>query len=682
MPVQYNDEQREIIEHVEGPILAASVAGAGKTAALVGRVVRLLEKGIDPKRILAGTFSRRAAREMQERLDAQLGPRSGARIGTFHSVALEILRHEIPDFDSWEINDGRYHLIVKQVTGWGEMEWKEADPTVIERFISLCQCDLASPDSPEAAALAEKIWKARRKPDAIPAKLLEAYARAEIAREEKHILTFDAMMMGAVKRLQQDPAMLARWRARADFVMADEGQDNNAAQHELARLLAFEHENYMLVGDPAQNIYSWRGARPERLVQFLKEWPRGKVVYMNRNYRCGSAIITLANRSLVAMPETTRLPMLMKAERKVGGVVTARRYVDYDEEAAALATRIKVETTGTAARSLRSYAVLYRTAAQSRALEEAFLAERVPYHLHSGVNFYERAEVSDLLAYLRIATGRGSAEAAARCLNRPFRYIGKATLQKVEAEAQKPHADRSWPAVVRRTAALPGLQSRQVESLLTWALLIEECAKRIAFTTAAPDKAAGKPVALLELILTKTKYTEWLQKEEGEETTENSKVSNVRELVRVAAKFASVEEFLAFVDETIQKAKDAARSGEQVDSVTFVTLHSSKGLEWPVVFLIGLNERVLPHARAEDPDEERRLFYVGITRARDELHLSCVREAVVSGRVVPLEPSSFLDEIEVEPEDFVPGAPAVPLSVAAGEAEVLAIEAANAEGSA
>lgn len=657
MAVAFNPEQQEVVEHVQGPILVASVAGSGKTAALVGRVARLVEKGIDPKRILAVTFSRRAAREMQERLDARLGPRSGARIGTFHSVALEILRGETAEFESWEVNDGRYHLLVKQVTGWNEMEWKEADPSVIERFISLAQCDLATPESETAREIAEKIWTARRKPDAIPVKLLEAYQRAEDARREKRILTFDAMMMTAVLTLQSDPAALARWRARWDFVLADEGQDNNGAQHEMGRLLAFLHKNYMLVGDPAQNIYSWRGARPTRLMLFKEEWPGAKVVYMNRNYRCGARIIAVANRVLTAMPEATRLPMLMKAERGTEGALSARRYVDYDEEAGAIADRIRVETTETAGatrRALRNYAVLYRTAAQSRALEEAFLAARVPYHLQSGLNFYERAEVADLLAYLRIASGAGTSEAVSRCLNRPFRFIGKATLAKVEAEARIPHADMTWPSVVRRTAASGGLQSRQVESLLGWAALMEECAKRIGFTTANPDKPAGKPVALLELILSRTKYTEWLQKEEGEET-ENSKVSNVRELVRVATKFASVAEFLAFTDETLRKAKEAARSGEQVDSVTFITMHASKGLEWPTVFLVGINERVLPHSRAEDPDEERRLFYVGVTRARDELHLSCIREAVVSGRVVPLAPSVFFDEIEVTPEDYVPG---------------------------
>jgi len=407
-----------------------------------------------------------------------------------------------------------------------------------------------------------------------------------------------------------------------------------------------------VVGDEFQTIYEWRGASPLLFREFPTRWPGTKVVGMARNYRCGSAIIAVANRALEALGST--LPMI--AERGTEGAVTCLEFSDFDTEARSIAARVKTETAD--GRKYGDFAVLYRTQAQSRGLEEAFLAERIPYVIQNGCNFYERAEVSDLLSYLRIAVGQGQVADITRCLNRPFRFLGKAFLARVEAAAVGKVVEGTptrWTDIVRSVLTQTGLQSRQVSSAATWCDLLEQVERRAKAwkpeSTINSSGLDGTPAGLLELVSTRTGYCDYLLKEEGEESMENSRVSNVRELIRVATRFRSVEEFLAFVDDTIAKAKEAARKSESVDAVTLSTLHSSKGLEWPVVFMIGVNEGILPHARSDNPQEERRLFYVGVTRARDELNLSCVRTAVIGGKVRPMNPSPFLREAELTPED-------------------------------
>lgn len=639
----YNPEQLEVVEHELGPLVVNAVAGSGKTKAVVGRIERLIAKGVPAKRILAVTFSRAAAMEMNERLQ-QVAPRSGARVGTFHSLALELLSTELPDFDSWELSEPRSRLILKQVLGWQEMDWKKADVTVCEGYISRCKCDLAGPGTERARDLAAMLYRARRKADSEPDKLLRAYERYEELRKEKRILTFDAMLMEAVLLLRDQINVRTRWQAKYDHVIADEGQDSNLAQVTMAELLSTVHTNYMAVGDEYQRIYSWRGALEGTLLRFSARWPGATVVGLARNYRCGKAIIAVANRTLAALG--SQLPMI--AERSLEGVVTCRVYADFDAEAVRVARDILDRSTGWSLDPnqppcrLRDFAVLYRTQAQSRALEEAMLGARIPYTLKAGCNFYERAEVSDLLAYLRIAAGAKEVDHVVRCINRPFRFLGKAFLAKIEEVAQK--TGLTGTAVVRAVVNSFGVQARQEASALSWCGLVEEVAKRIANT-----RSPAGPASLLELILTQTEYLEWLMREEGDETTENSRVSNVRELIRVAARFQSAQELLAFVDTTIEAARTAARENRSIDAVTLSTLHGSKGLEWRCVHMVGVNEGILPHARSEEPSEERRLFYVGVTRARDELHLSCVRSAVINGKVRAIAPSPFLAEAQLTP---------------------------------
>jgi DNA helicase-2/ATP-dependent DNA helicase PcrA len=656
--LQYNAEQQRVVDHTLGPMRAIAVAGSGKTAAVVGRIIALIRKGVDPSRILAMTFSRRAAREMNERLRRELRG-VPCRVGTFHSVALQILKSEIPQYESWTIAEAKYRLCIKMAVGYGEMEWKEADITVLEAFISRCFCALVTPEDGRLEDMAQALYQKRRKPDSIPRKLIQAYTRAEEIRKSQNLLTFDAMLTEAAIMLRDQKDVRDRWASRWDYVIADEYQDSNPAQITVAEALAVHHRNYCGVGDPGQTIFTWRGAEPAALVHFDRTWPDAKTVVMNRNYRCGRSIIALANKVLDGMDPAQRLPVSMVAERALEGVITATEHEDFDNEAQAIVSRVVSEQ---GSRKHREFAVLYRTQAQSRALEEAFLAARVPYVMPGGTNFYERSEVSDLLAYLRLAAGKGDSSDVTRCLNKPFRFLGKAFLHRVELEAEKP-IRRTWTEVVRTVLDEPGIQSRQRDSALSWCALIDEVARRLAafnpesLVNATTDD--GTPAGLLELILARTGYADWLRKEEGDETVENSRLSNVRELVRVSTKFRSVREFLGFIDETIAKAKQAAKLDEDVDAVTFITIHGSKGLEWPVVFVIGLNEGILPHARSDDHEEERRLLYVAVTRARDELHLSCVDRAVVGGKVRQLSPSPFLIEAGVQIE--VPNANPVKL---------------------
>jgi DNA helicase-2/ATP-dependent DNA helicase PcrA len=650
-----NPEQREIALHDEGPLLAAAVAGSGKTHALVIRVAYLVGvRGVPASRVLAVTFSRKGADEMNERLDELLGKGSGARIGTFHSLAYEILRKE-GKCDGWTVDDrDRYRYCIKDAVGFRELKWKQADVTLIAHYISLCKCDLARPYSERSVEIAEEFRAKNPGPKTNVQRLLAAYERAEELRREKQLLTFDDMLFDAVELLQKDEGVRSRWASRWSYVLQDEAQDQNLGQLLIGELLAKDHRNYMLVGDPAQTIFTWRGARPEKLLGFEEEWGAKKII-MHRCYRCAPEVIEVANRVLLSMDPETRLDTEMTAEKTASGDVTCTGYGDLDEEGAGIAARIK-ELLSDGKVQPKDIAVLYRTNAQSRAPEEGLLTERVPYRIIGGVNFYERKEVKDLLGYLRLAEGRGDLDDVRRCINAPFRYLGKAFVTKVtdaakdaRRRAKKSNGRVSWPGVVRRAAEAAGIQRRQQYNAEDWADIIENLHARINAPDAA-DNPEAKPAKILEDIVRSTGYVDWLTRDEGEETTENSRVSNVRELVRAAYKFPSVAELLDYVDTTIEASKEQRKGNEpSPNKVTLTTLHRSKGLGWPVVFVIGANEDILPHARAEELEEERRLFYVGCTRAMDALHVSCVAEAAIGNQVRGLAPSRFLDEAGLSP---------------------------------
>lgn len=627
-----NPEQRDVVEHVRGPILVGAVAGAGKTTALVARIANLVEThDVDPRRILAVTFSAKAAGEMNERLRGMIGE-TDARVGTFHSLANQIVREEklAPGYRLDERD--RYRTIIKDVLGFRGMRWDSADLTTVSAYIGRAKASCALPGTPAALEVARKFYAVNPCAQRSPELLADAYARAEVARRDSMLITFDDMLLDAWHAMNSDESTRARWASRWDFVMQDECQDENLVQREIASMLARDHRNYMVVGDPAQAIYGFRGSDPSGLLAFAGAWS-AKVVHMHRNYRCGDAIAAAANGVLGAMAPAAKLDMSITAERGVAGDVLATRFVDMDAEATGVVAEILAR--GTDGAKWSSMAALYRTNAQSRALEEALLSNRIPYVVIGGTNFYDRKEIKDLLGYLRIASGRGEFDDVRRCINAPFRFLGKAFVEKVDSM----HVDaQTWPETVRRTSATAGLQSRQRTSALEWCALVDTLTKRIA---AGGDDA--KPAALIEEVLAETDFVRWITRDEGTESPENSRVSNIRELVRASERFVTVDDLLDYVDEQIEASK-RAKVGQDSNRVTLMSIHRSKGLEWPTVFVIGANEKILPHARCEDVEEERRLAYVAFTRARDTLRVSCVANAAIGPKVVALAPSRFVVE--------------------------------------
>jgi DNA helicase-2/ATP-dependent DNA helicase PcrA len=660
-----NPEQTEVVLHEEGSLLVVAVAGSGKTRALVHRLAYLVKvRGVDPSRILAVTFSRKGAQEMQDRLVKLIGD-SGARVGTFHSLGLQILRAEKAEYREWTIDDrNRYKFCVKDAAGFRELDWKTADITLIESFIGRCKCDLARPYSERAEELAQQYLAEYGFRVADPQMLMMVYERAEELRRERQLLTFDDMLMESVELLRDDEGIRKRWASKWSFVMQDEAQDQNYGQLLMGELLAQDHKNYALIGDPNQTIFTWRGAMPQMLLTFEERWS-AKVVKMSRNYRCGRQVIDTANRMIGHMAPENKLDIEMVCELGTDSAINTVLYEDLDDEAGAMAARVQeLLTDGMAPRNV---AILYRTNAQSRAPEEALISARIPYVIIGGTNFYERKEVRDLLAYLKLAEGRGDLDDVQRCINSPFRYLGKAFVQQVRdavKEARRKARSQegarvSYPGVVRRVCSEgQRIQSRQRYSAEEWANLVEETHRLIKEGEEARariksgefselDERAvteSKPDRILEIIVRESRYTDWLVRAEGQETTENNRVSNVRELVRAAGRFTTVAELLDYIELTIKASREQRKKGDTPNKVVLTTLHRSKGLEWPVVFIVGTNEGILPHAKAEDDEEERRLFYVGVTRAKMELNVSCIRVAALGNRVLFLPPSRFIDE--------------------------------------
>lgn len=637
-----NAEQLEAINHGEGPCRLLAAAGSGKTRVVVHRIMRLIYSGVDSSRICAVTFSKKAGDEMNERLRS-LGV-GGARVGTWHSLCLQILKQDQTEYATWTVEGDKKaprglnsKTILKNVLGYQQMNWVGADTNKVARFIGRCKANLWTHEAPEALMLARKEF------GGLASRACEAFGRYNVALREKQLLTFDDFLVFVAEHFE-DENNRAAWAARFDFLIQDEGQDANFAQKHIARQLAKDHTNYMIVGDVFQAIYAFRGSTPEYLADFEKEWPGAKTIWLGRNYRSGSAIIDAANGIVRPARVPGYEPRDMIASRDFVGSAISRASEDLDGEAKSFVAWINnLVNSGDASHG--DITALFRTNAQSRALEEGLLGARIPYVVVGGTSFYERTEVRSLLGYLRVACERGDVEDIKRSINAPFRYLGNAFVDRVmtAAEGKK---EINWTKLVSDVALQAGLQARQRASAGQWCEMIEGITMRIRAgalddaTTA--QKEAAAPAVVLEDIIRNTRYIEWLTKEEGEDSIEQSGAANIRELVRVASRFSTCSDLLKYIDETIRSAH-RQREDKQAggDRVLLMTVHKAKGLEWPHVWVSGFNEMILPHMMG-DPEEERRLAYVAATRARDTLVLSYVRTLATRAGVKDAHPSRFL----------------------------------------
>ena len=633
-----NPEQAQAIAHDDGPALVLAGAGSGKSFCIVQRIGRMVATRVAaPSEVLAVTFSRKAADSLNARLN-KLGVRD-SRVGTWHSVCWEILRMERSRFAEWEIDTrDRIRLITKLAIGHQGMKWRGADLTVVLTYIGLCRANLIDPGSDESLAFAKEFYLSDPGQARTPELLVQAYLEVADAQTQRRLLTFDDMLVEAHRLLRDDVDVLNRWSGRWRYLIEDEFQDASRAQRAIGDLLAREHRNYMVVGDSAQMIYGFRGSSTAHLTAFVREY-EPRVIELGRNYRSGSEVVLAANKVATQIERS----VTMTSERGSSADITVVEYADADAEGAAVAARA-LQHHGDGLR-WRDMAVLYRTNAQSRGVEEALITARVPYVVLGGSNFYERKEIRALLAYLRVAAGDATFPDVARSLGAPFRYLSKSFLERFESDSVGCRSAADWVLVARHVAEQPGVARLQCSAVLEWATLIESLAEHTARqglrellgTSAARDCF---PSTLIERVVKETRFVEYLTRDEGSETVENNRVSNVRELVRSAERFTTTADLLEYVKRVVAASKDKSRG----DRVTLMSIHRSKGLEYPLVFLVGANENLLPHSKAESLDEERRLFYVGITRARDTLALSCVQRAASGTGVTAMRPSQFLSD--------------------------------------
>ena len=634
-----NPEQRQAAQHFTGPALVIAGAGSGKTRTVVHRVAYLMEHhGVHPAEILAVTFTNKAAGEMKERLKALVGKKADDLwVATFHAAALRVLRaygEEIglPRGFSVYDDDDQLALIKELLKELGV----EARPVAVRSAIDRVKSRLVGDDL-EAAFEALPEWTAGLKKEV----LMEVYKAYEGAKARLGAVDFSDLLLKAIELFETRPAVLKKVQQRARFIHVDEYQDTNPAQYRLTRLLAGEEANLMVVGDPDQSIYAFRAADLRNILRFTEDYKNAKVYRLETNYRSTGRILRLANA--VISKNEGRLEKTLRPAKGEGAPVKLFSAFDHREEAAFVAREARKYPPG-------SVAVLYRTNAQSRVLEEAFRREGIPARVVGGVAFFARREVKDLLAYARAATRPEDALALRRVLNVPARGIGAKSVEKLLALSQK-EGIPFFAALKRAGEVLPERQARAVAGFVE---LIERL-----------GELAGVlgPRDFLAEVLAATGYREMLLGEPGGE----ERLENVEELLRAAGEWqeANAGGIEAYLDEVALTARAEEPGGPEGEAVSLMTLHNAKGLEFPVVFLVGLEEGLLPHrsaATAFELEEERRLFYVGVTRAMEELYLTYAEERETWGRREKTQKSRFLEEVPAEVIEPVGafGTPAAP----------------------
>ena len=625
-----NPAQREAAEHVHGPILVLAGAGSGKTRVLTARIARLIEEhGVPAERIFAVTFTNRAAGEMKERVAAMLGrDPAGLWIGTFHSLSARLLRREAERLGfsrQFTIYDEDDRLaLVKRLMEARHHSTKLFPPKAIQHIISGAKNRMIGAEALKASAPHDPMVQ-------VAADIQGALAGALRAQ---NAMDFDDLMLHPLTLFQEHPERLAAWQARFQFVLVDEFQDTNRAQYQLVRLLG-AHGNVFAVGDDDQSIYGWRGAEVRNMREFQSDFSPVRLVRLEENYRSTQVVLDAANA--VIRENQSRLGKTLRTRRQGGEPVSLVAAADERDEAEWIA----MEYARRAKAGDWTYpemAVLYRTNAQSRAFEEAFRRAGIPYRLIGAVSFYDRREVKDLLAYLRLVANPADDEAFVRAIAVPKRGIGDASLTQLrEAAAQ-------WKKPLLDTAAvadrIQGMRPNVREALCSFGRLIEELRAR---------SSDLSPALILEDLVRRLDY-ERLLLAEGTEGAD--RWDNVRELIAAAANASEVveeaegatplERFLA--DSVLLTGQDKEEGAE--GGVTLMTMHTAKGLEWRCVAVAGLEDGLFPLARSLESvdalEEERRLFYVALTRAKDKLHLSWARSRRRGGEIRPGMPSRFL----------------------------------------
>lgn len=622
------ESQCEAITHVEGPLLVVAGAGSGKTRVITRRIGYLISRGINPYNILAITFTNKAANEMCGRVK-QFLPYEGLWVSTFHKMCSRVLRSSIDrlgysrDFSIYDTADQMSRI--KSIMAELQLDSAQWKPRSIAASISQTKNRLIDPEafSSTASGYYNRI-------------VAQIYTKYHALLKGNNALDFDDLLIKTIELFKKHPDILETYQNKFKFILVDEYQDTNYAQYVIIQTLANKYKNICVTGDPDQSIYGWRGADIKNIMDFEKDYPNAKIVLLEQNYRSTKHILRAA--SGIIQKNKYRRKKNIWTENGEGEKIKIIKCEDEHSEAEEVARAIKsLISTG---RKYTDIALFYRTNAQSRVLEIFMRNYRIPYIIIGGVEFYQRKEIKDILSYLRLCVNPHDAAALERIINTPTRGIGNATIKRLE----------EW-AKIQKTSLFNAM--RQVNSISEIKGSTAISIKKFTELIVSLQSMQKLPVKdIIKRVVKEIRYTEFL-KESGEKESED-RIANVEELVNAAHEYdmnffeGNLQGFL----EEVALVSDADTLEDSAEGITLMTLHTAKGLEFPVVFITGMEEGLLPHSESKDSDEEieeeRRLCYVGITRAMKDLYLSYAKRRSRYGQMNLCSPSRFLDEIPGE----------------------------------
>ncbi len=638
-----NREQREAVDHFEGPLLVLAGAGSGKTRVLTTRIAHLIhERGVPPDRILAVTFTNKAAGELRDRISSLLGEApKGMWTGTFHGLGARILRRHAPLLgwsNTFTIFDAEQSLrLIKKTTEEVGLDTRRWSPKAIRGHLSSAKNQLIGPQ--------QFVEENAEGFDVFARNVAKVYPAYQKSLQAQNAFDFDDLLVKPVELFESNAELLAAYRSRFHFLLVDEYQDTNRAQFRFVELLASEHGNLMVVGDDDQSIYGWRGADIRNILDFETAFSGAHTVRLEQNYRSSAVILSAANA--VIAENVDRKGKTLRTDRVGGEPITLVTTSSETDEARWIADQIEARLSDGPGVAYRDIAILYRTNAQSRALEDVFRRRGLPYQIVGGVRFYERREIQDVLAYLRLISNPLDAGAFDRVVNYPRRGVGNTSLERLSAWANAEGI--SVLEAAARADEAPDVPKGGARGLIAFAALVQR------YSALASQRGVGE---LLETLVEELDFFGHLADEgpEGED-----RADNVRELIAGALDYnaelledlegETLDHFteLDLFLQQVALVADVDRHDPDAQVVTLMTLHNAKGLEFPVVFISGLEDGLFPLGRAYDNpselEEERRLFYVGITRAENKLYLTHARHRRRAGEVMYGRLSPFVDAI-------------------------------------